>query len=102
MTLSTNLIYGSEFFNMSSNNLEYYKVKFDHSTFHHHSLRGCIFLIVNVNVIVIKGSVQGAYFPSKTIVCSIVPEQLWYLLCSKVAQSKVGLVMSQRKYALDI
>lgn len=75
----------------------------DHSRFHHHSLQGCIFLIVNWNDILIKGSVQRAYFPSKTIVWSIVPEERQTIvLTSKVAESKVGLIISQRKYALDI
>ena len=79
----------------------------DHPVFYHHTSSGqCIYLIVYVDDIVITGSDQGgirklkqhlfSHFQTKDL------EKLKYFLDIEIAQSKSGVVMSQRKYVLDI
>ena len=78
----------------------------DHSVFYRHSAQGCIYLIVYVDDIVIIGSdhhgiIQikqhlGHHFQTKDL------SKLRYFLGIEVAQSKDGIVISQRKYAMDI
>ena len=79
----------------------------DHSVFYHHSSTGkCIYLIVYVDDIVITGTDQDgiqklkqhlfSYFQTKDL------GKLKYFLGIEVAQSNSGLVISQRKYTLDI
>ena len=77
----------------------------DHSVFYHHSFtRQCICLIVYVDDIVITSSDQDeklkqhlfSYFQTKDL------KKLKYFLGIEVAQSNSGVVISQRKYTLDI
>ncbi|RVW72341.1 Retrovirus-related Pol polyprotein from transposon TNT 1-94 [Vitis vinifera] len=79
----------------------------DHSVFYHHnSSSQCIYLVVYVDDIVITGSDQEGiqrlkqhlfnHFQTKDL------GKLKYFLGLEIAQSSSGVVMSQRKYALDI
>nr|CAN69691.1 hypothetical protein VITISV_026777 [Vitis vinifera] len=79
----------------------------DHSVFYHHnSLGQCIYLVVYVDNIVITGSDQDGiqklkqylftHFQTKDL------GKLKYFLGIEIAQSSSGVVLSQRKYALDI
>nr|CAN64167.1 hypothetical protein VITISV_015919 [Vitis vinifera] len=79
----------------------------DHSVFYHHnSLGQCIYLVVYVDDIVITGSDQDGiqklkqhlftHFQTKDL------GKLKYFLGIEIAQSNSGVVLSQRKYALDI
>ncbi|RVW36122.1 Retrovirus-related Pol polyprotein from transposon RE2 [Vitis vinifera] len=79
----------------------------DHSVFYHHnSLGQCIYLVVYVDDIVIIGSDQDGiqklkqhlftHFQTKDL------GKLKYFLGIEIAQSSFGVVLSQRKYALDI
>ena len=79
----------------------------DHSIFYHHnSSSQCIYLVVYVDDIVITGSDQEGiqrlkqhlfnHFQTKDL------GKLKYFLGLEIAQSNLGVVMSQRKYALDI
>ncbi|RVX16790.1 Retrovirus-related Pol polyprotein from transposon RE1 [Vitis vinifera] len=79
----------------------------DHSIFYHHnSLGQCIYLVVYVDDIVIIGSDQDGiqklkqhlftHFQTKDL------GKLKYFLGIEIAQSSSGVVLSQRKYALDI
>ncbi|KAJ9707125.1 hypothetical protein PVL29_002217 [Vitis rotundifolia] len=79
----------------------------DHSVFYHHnSLGQCIYLVVYVDDIVISGSDQDGiqklkqhlftHFQTKDL------GKLKYFLGIEIAQSSSGVVLSQRKYALDI
>ena len=79
----------------------------DHSVFYHHSSTGkCIYLIVYVDDIVITGTDQDgiqklkqhlfSHFQTKDL------GKLKYFLGIEVAQSNSGVVISQRKYTLDI
>ena len=79
----------------------------DHSIFYHHnSSRQCIYMVVYVDDIVITGSDQNGiqilkqhlftHFQTKD------SGKLKYFLGIEIAQSSSGVVLSQRKYALDI
>ena len=79
----------------------------NHSIFYHHnSLGQCIYLVVYVDDIVITGSDQNdiqklkqhlfTHFQTKDL------GKLKYFLGIEIAQSNSGVVLSQRKYALDI
>ncbi|KAL6327598.1 hypothetical protein AAG906_021889 [Vitis piasezkii] len=79
----------------------------DHSVFYHHnSSSQCIYLVVYVDDIVITGSDQEGiqrlkqhlfnHFQTKDL------GKLKYFLGLEIAQSSSGVVMSQRKYALNI
>ncbi|RVW69330.1 Retrovirus-related Pol polyprotein from transposon RE1 [Vitis vinifera] len=79
----------------------------DHSVFYHHnSLGQCIYLVVYMDDIVITGSDQDGiqklkqhlftHFQTKDL------GKLKYFLGIEIAQSSSGVVLSQRKYALDI
>ncbi|RVW29881.1 Retrovirus-related Pol polyprotein from transposon RE1 [Vitis vinifera] len=79
----------------------------DHSVFYHHNSSGqCIYLVVYVDDIVITGSDQNGiqnlkqhiftYFQTKDL------GKLKYCLGIEIAQSNSGVVLSQRKYALNI
>ncbi|KAJ9682081.1 hypothetical protein PVL29_018120 [Vitis rotundifolia] len=79
----------------------------DHSVFYHHnSLGQCIYLVVYVDDIVITGSDQDGiqklkqhlftHFQTKDL------GKLKYFLGIEIAQSSSGVVLSQRKYALNI
>ena len=79
----------------------------DHSVFYHHnSSSQCIYLVVYVDDIVITGSDQEGiqiikqhlfnHFQTKDL------GKLKYFLGLEIAQSSLGMVMSQRKYVLDI
>ena len=79
----------------------------NHSVFYHHSSTGqCIYFIVYVDDIVITGSDQDgihklkqhlfSHFHTKDL------RKLKYFLDIKVAQSNSGVVISQRKYTLNI
>ena len=79
----------------------------DHSIFYHHtSSRQCIYLIVYVDDIVITSIDQDgirklkqhlfSHFKTKDL------EKLKYFLGIEITQSKPDMVMSQRKYVLDI
>ncbi|RVW72021.1 Retrovirus-related Pol polyprotein from transposon RE1 [Vitis vinifera] len=78
----------------------------DHSVFYHHnSSRQCIYLVVYVDDIVITGNDQNGiqklkqhlftHFQTKDL------GKLKYFLGIEIAQSSSGMVLSQRKYALD-
>ena len=79
----------------------------DHSVFYHHSSTGqCIYLIVYVDDIIITGSDQDGiqklkqhlfnHFQTKDL------GKLKYFLGIEVAQSNSKVVISQRKYTVDI
>ncbi|RVW27381.1 Retrovirus-related Pol polyprotein from transposon RE2 [Vitis vinifera] len=79
----------------------------DHSVFYHHNYSGqCICLVVYVDDIVITGSDQNGiqklkqhlftHFQTKDL------GKLKYFLGIEIAQSNSNVVLSQRKYALDI
>ncbi|RVW27145.1 Retrovirus-related Pol polyprotein from transposon RE1 [Vitis vinifera] len=79
----------------------------NHSVFYHHNSSGqCIYLVVYVDDIVITGSDQNGiqklkqhfftHFQTKDL------GKLKYFLGIEIAQSSSGMVLSQRKYALDI
>ena len=79
----------------------------DHFVFYHHnSSRQCIYLVVYVDDTVITGSDQNGiqklkqhlftHFQTKDL------GKLKYFLGMEIAQSNSGVVLSQRKYALDI
>ena len=79
----------------------------DHSVFYHHNSSGqSIYLVVYVDDIVITGSDQNGiqnlkqhlftHFQTKDL------GKLKYFLGIEIAQSSSGVVLSQRKYALDI
>ncbi|RVW73804.1 Retrovirus-related Pol polyprotein from transposon RE1 [Vitis vinifera] len=79
----------------------------DHSVFYHHNYsRQCIYLVVYVDDIVITGSDQNGiqklkqhlftHFQTKDL------RKLKYFLGIEIAQSSSNVVLSQRKYALDI
>ena len=81
--------------------------KADHSVFYHHNSSGqCIYLVVYVDDIVITGSDQNGiqklkqhlftHFQTKDL------GKLKYFMGIKITQSSSGVVLSQRKYALDI
>ena len=81
----------------------------DHFVFYHHSSTGkCIYLIVYVDDIVITGSDQDGIQELKQHLFSFSHFQtkdlgkLKYFLGIEVAQSNSGMVISQRKYTLDI
>ena len=79
----------------------------DHLVFNHYNSSGkCIYLVVYVDDIVITGSDQDdiqklkqhlfTHFQTKDL------GKLKYFLGIEIAQSSSGVVLSQRKYALDI
>ncbi|KAJ9685079.1 hypothetical protein PVL29_017204 [Vitis rotundifolia] len=79
----------------------------DHSVFYHHNSSGqCIYLVVYVDDIVITSSDQNGiqnlkqhlftHFQTKDL------GKLKYFLRIEIAQSSSGVVLFQRKYALDI
>ncbi|CAI8584052.1 unnamed protein product [Vicia faba] len=78
----------------------------DHSVFYRHSVRGCIYLIVYVDDIVITDSDESGILQMKQHLSNQFQTKdlgkLQYFLDIEVAQSKDGLVISQRKYAMDI
>ncbi|KAK2410134.1 putative mitochondrial protein [Trifolium repens] len=78
----------------------------DHSVFYRHSAQGCIYLIVYVDDIVITGSDQQGILQLKQYLSNQFQTKdlgkLRYFLGIEVAQSKDGIVISQRKYAMDI
>ncbi|KAK2377577.1 putative mitochondrial protein [Trifolium repens] len=78
----------------------------DHSVFYRHSVQGCIYLIVYVDDIVITGSDQQGILQLKQYLSNQFQTKdlgkLRYFLGIEVAQSKDGIVISQRKYAMDI
>ena len=79
----------------------------DHSISYHHNSSGqCIYLVVYANNIVITSNDQDGiqklkqhlftHFQTKDL------GKLKYFLGIEIAQSSSGVVLSQRKYALDI
>ena len=79
----------------------------DHSVFYYHNSSGqCIYLVVYVDDIVITSSDQDGiqklkqhlftHFQTKDL------EKLKYFLRIEITQSSLGVILSQRKYALDI
>ena len=79
----------------------------DHFVFYHHSSTGkCIYLIVYLDDIVITGSDQYGIQKLKQHLFSHFQTKglgkLKYFLGIEVAQSNSGVVISQRKYTLDI
>ncbi|XP_058765320.1 uncharacterized mitochondrial protein AtMg00810-like [Vicia villosa] len=78
----------------------------DHFVFYRHSAQGCIYLIVYVDDIVITGSDHQGIIQLKQHLSNQFQTKdlgkLRYFLGIEVAQSKDGLLISQRKYAMDI
>ncbi|RDX86519.1 hypothetical protein CR513_32141, partial [Mucuna pruriens] len=79
----------------------------DHSIFYCHSSSAkCVYLVVYVDDIVITGNDDIKIFQLKQYLFSHFQTKdlghLKYFLGIEVAQSKEGIVISQRKYALDI
>ena len=78
----------------------------DHSIFYRHSARGCVYLVVYVDDIVITGSDQQGIIQLKQYLSHKFQTKdlgkLRYFLGIEVAQSKDGIVISQWKYAMDI
>ena len=78
----------------------------NHSVFYHHTSSGqCIYLIVYVDDIVITGNDQDdiqklkhlfSHFQTKDL------KKLKYFMGIEITQSKFYVVMSQRRYVLDI
>ena len=78
----------------------------DHSVFYHHtSSEECIYLIVYVDDIVITRSDHNGIRKLKHLLYHIQTKdlrKLKYFLRIEITQSNSGVVMSQRKYVLDI
>jgi len=78
----------------------------DHSVLYRHSSVGCIYLIVYVDDIVLTGSDHHGISQVKQHLCQHFQtknlSKLRYFLGIEVAQCNTGIVISQRKYALDI
>ena len=77
-----------------------------HSVFYHHTSSGqCIYLIVYVDDIVITSSDQDGIQKLKHLFSHLQKKdlrRLKYFLGIEIAHSNSGVVMSQRKYILDI
>ena len=78
----------------------------DHSVFFHHTPRGCIYLVVYADDIVITWNDDLGTTQLKQNLCNHFQTKdlgkLHYFLGIKVVQSKDGQILSQRKYAADI
>jgi len=79
----------------------------DHSTFYcHTSLGKCVYLILYVDDIVIKKNNATRILQLKEHLCNHFQTKdlgsLKYILGTEVAQLKEGIIVSQRKYTLDI
>ena len=74
--------------------------------YHHNSLRQCIYLVVYVDHIAITGSDHDGIKKLKKHLFTHIQTKdlgkLKYFLGIEIAQSSSGVVVSQRKYALDI
>jgi len=80
--------------------------KTDHSVFYRHSNAGCIYLVVYVDDIVLTGSDHHDISKLKHHICHHFQtkdlSKLRYFLGIEVAQSNHGIVITQRKYVLDL
>jgi len=78
----------------------------DHSIFYRHSSVGCIYLVVYVDDIFLTSSDQHGISQVKQHLCEHFQTKdlgkLRYFLGIEVTQFNTGIVISQRKYALDI
>jgi len=78
----------------------------DHSVYYRHSSAECVYLIVYVDDIVLTSSDHHDISQMKQHLCYHFQtkdlSKLRYFLCVEVAQSNDGIVISQRKYALNI
>jgi len=78
----------------------------DHSVFYRHSSAGCIYIVVYIDEIVLTGSDHHDISQVKQHICQHFQtkdlSKLIYFLGIEVAQSNTDIVISQRKYALNI
>ena len=78
----------------------------DHSVFYQHSSAGCVYLIVYVDDIVLTWSNNHGISQLKQHLCHHFQTKdlckLKYLLSIEVTQSNDGIVISQKKYAMDM
>jgi len=78
----------------------------DHSIFYRHKKDGCIYLVIYVDEIVLTDSDHHGISQIKQHIChhfqTHTLDKLRYFLGIEVAQSNNSIVISRRKYALDI
>jgi len=78
----------------------------DHSVFYRHSSARCIYLVIYVDDIVLSGYDHHGISQVKQHFCQHFHTKdlgkLIYFLGIEIAQSNIGIVISRRKYALDI
>ncbi len=77
----------------------------DHSVFFQHKNGKCIYLVVYVDIVITGNDQEGISLLKKHLCTHFQTKDLGklkYFLGIEVAQSKAGIVISQRKYVLDM